>query len=70
MNEIDLIILDKGTIHRIECKSGMTYKLSDVKAFKQLAQTNYQLGTSAIICNTPSVYSLGDDVYVLPIAGI
>jgi len=70
MNEIDLIIIHKGTIHRIECKSGINYNMSAVKGFKQLDKTNYVKGQSAIICNTDSVYPLDDDIYVLPIAGI
>lgn len=69
-NEIDLIIINKGILHRIECKSGINYNMSAVKGFKQLDQTNYEKGKSVIICNTDSVYPLDDDVYVLPIAGI
>ena len=69
-NEIDLIIIHEGKLHRIECKSGMTFNLSAVKGFKQLNKTQYQIGEKAIICNTDSLYSLGEKVYVLPLAGI
>ncbi len=69
-NEIDLIIIHEGKLHRIECKSGMTFSLSAVKGFKQLDKTQYQIGEKAIICNTDSLYSLGEKVYVLPLAGI
>lgn len=70
MNEIDLIIINAGKIHLIECKSGMSYNLKAIKSFKQLDNTNYQKSTSGIICNTDSVYPLGKDVYVIPISGI
>ena len=58
MNEIDLIIINAGKIHLIECKSGMSYN------------SNYQKSTSGIICNTDSVYPLNKDVYVIPLSGI
>lgn len=70
MNEIDLVILNDGKLHRIECKKGIKFDLSAVKGFKQLEDTKYELGFKAIICNTDTVYKLEEDVYVLPIAGI
>ena len=70
MNEIDLVIIKDGKLHRVECKSGINYNNSAVKGFKQLDNTNYQIGTKAIICNTDTVYPLDDNVYVLPISGI
>ena len=69
-NEIDLIIVRDSKLHRIECKSGMTFNLSAVQGFKQLDKTQYQIGEKVIICNTNSLYSLSGNVYVLPIAGI
>ncbi len=69
-NEIDLVIIQGGKLHRVECKSGITFNLSTVKGFKQLEKTQYRLGEKAIICNTDIIYSLGEGVYVLPIAGI
>ena len=41
MNEIDLVIIQDGKLHRLECKSGITYNNSAVKGFKQLDNTNY-----------------------------
>lgn len=70
MNEIDLIILEDGKLHRIECKSGITFNMSAVKGFKCVENTNYILSTSGIICNTDVIYPLDKDIYVLPIAGI
>lgn len=70
MNEIDLVILHDGKLHRIECKTGMKFDMGAVKGFKQLDDTKYEKGFKAIICNTDTVYKFEDDVYVLPLAGI
>ena len=69
-NEIDLIILDNGELHFVECKSGVSYSKKDVKAFKQLKNSEYIKGSSCILCNTETVYSIDEDVYVLPISAI
>lgn len=69
-NEIDLIILSKGILHLIECKSGVTYNKSNIKSFKQLEKSLYKIGTSAIISNTNEVYIIDNDVYCLPITSI
>ncbi len=34
MNEIDLIILEDGILHRAECKTGITFNMSAVAGFK------------------------------------
>lgn len=70
MNEIDLLILQNGTMHRIECKAGISYSKKDVKAFECVAKTNYSLGTSGIICNSDTIYPLDKDIYVFPLSGI
>ena len=70
MNEIDLVIIQDGKLHRVECKSGIKFNNSAVKGFKQLDKTNYQIGAKAIICNTDKIYPLDDDVYVLPLSSI
>lgn len=70
MNEIDLLILEDGKLHRIECKAGITFNLLSVKGFKCFENTKYNLGTSGIICNTDVIYPLDDDIFVFPIASI
>lgn len=52
VNEIDLIIVYNGKLHRVECKTGITFNNSAVKEFKQLDNTSYQIGAKGIICNT------------------
>ena len=69
-NEIDLIILENATLHLIECKSGIKFTKSDIKAFKQLHSSSYQVGTSFVICNTSSVYKIDENVYVIPLSAI
>ena len=68
--EIDLIILDKGKIYFIECKSGTKFNSSDIKAFNTLeAKTKYEVGGKCIICNTEGIYKI-EDTLVLPITAI
>ncbi len=69
-NEIDLVILKGGTLHFVECKSGVEFDKSDVKGFNQLSKTNYEIGYSYLICNTPSIYKIKDNVYAIPITSI
>ncbi len=69
-NEIDLVILENGTLHFVECKSGIKFDKKDAKAFKQLATSSYQIGYSFIVCNTPSLYKIDDLVYAVPISSI
>ena len=70
MNEIDLVIIDDGIMHRIECKSGITFNNSHVKGFKQLDNTVYKKGMNFIICSTDSIYKINDDTYAIPIASL
>ena len=69
-NEIDLVILDEGILHFVECKSGVSYSKKDVKAFNCLKDSNYKIGQSCIICSTNSVYAIDKDIYALPITSI
>ncbi len=70
MNEIDLIILEDGILHRVECKTGITFNMSAVSSFKCVENTKYVLGTSIILCNTDAVCPLEKDIYAFPLAGI
>lgn len=69
--EIDLIVLDGGKLNLIECKSGVSYGLKDVSAFGALTRkTRYEIGARCIVCNTETIYSIGDGVIVFPISAI
>lgn len=66
--EIDLLILDGGKLNFIECKTGVSFSKKDVLAFdKIIKKTQYEVGYKCIICNTKNIYTIGDDIYVLPI---
>lgn len=69
-NEIDLIILDEGILHLIECKAGVSFSKNDIRSFDKLKKSNYQIGHSYIICNTSSIYKIDDDVFAVPITSI
>ena len=69
--EIDLIMLEGGTLHFIECKSGISYSKKDVSAFVTLRnKTKYKVGASGIVCLTDTIYSIDEDVYAIPIVAI
>lgn len=69
--EIDLIMLDGGTLHFIECKSGISYSTKDVSAFYTLKKgTKYKVGKSAVICSTNTVYSIDNDIFAIPLESI
>ncbi len=69
-NEVDLVMVRNGKLTLIECKSGMTFSASDVKAFGRLERSTYEIGPSCIICLTEKAYPLKEDVYALPITSI
>ncbi|MDR3206138.1 MAG: DUF4143 domain-containing protein [Candidatus Methanoplasma sp.] len=70
MNEIDLMILRNGMLSLIECRSGMTFDASDVKAFGRMEKSDYTVGPSCIICLTERPYPITKGVYALPITSI
>ena len=69
--EIDLVMVENGTLHFIECKSGVSYSKSDISAFSTLRKsTKYKVGNSGIICSTETIYSIDKDVYAIPCGAI
>lgn len=68
--EIDLIILHDGHLNLLECKTGVTFSSSHIKAFDQLENSKYIISNSGIICNTDIVYSIKEGIYVVPISSI
>ncbi len=69
-NEIDLVILRNAKLTLIECKAGMTYDHTDVKAFHRLEKSDYEIGPSCLMCLTYKAYPIRDGVYALPISSI
>ena len=69
--EIDLIMLDGGVLHFIECKSGISYSKKDISAFYTLKKnTKYEVGNSGVVCSTDTVYSIDEGMYVIPLGAI
>lgn len=64
-NEIDLILIDQRKLHCIEIKKGSLFNNSHVKAFNQLANSQYEISFSCIICNTQENYMLEKGIMVL-----
>lgn len=69
-NEIDLVLLENAQLHLIEIKKGMTFHLSDVKAFDELSGSIYPTGFSCILCNTLENYALNKNIHVLSVSCI
>lgn len=69
-NEIDFIILKDGNLHLIEAKAGKQYGINDIKGFKQLANTKYDIVGQCIICINENVYKLASQTYAFPIKSI
>ena len=70
MNEIDLVMLRNGMLTLVECKAGIGYDSTDVKAFSRLDRSDYRIGPSCLICLTEKAYPLRDGVYALPLSSI
>ena len=70
MNEIDLVILEDGVMHLVECKSGITFNNHSIKAFNRLENTLYKRGMNFVVCATNSIYPINENTYAIPIAGI
>ena len=68
--EVDLVMLRNGMLTLIECKAGMTYDSTDVKAFSRLEKSDYDVGPSCIMCLTEKPYPLKEGVYALPLSSI
>lgn len=66
-NEIDLILLENAQLTLIEIKKGVSFKLSDVKAFKQLKNSQYKIKESCILCNTEKNYPLSQNIFVMSV---
>ena len=69
-NEIDLVILEDGVLHPIEIKQTMNPGASDVKAFSQLNDSAYSVGTGYLICLIDRLYKIKDGVFAIPISSI
>ena len=69
--EIDLVMLEGGVLHFIECKSGISYSKKDISAFNTIKKiTKYKVGNSGVVCSTDIVYTIDENVYAIPLGAI
>ena len=69
--EIDLVMLEGGILHFIECKSGISYSKKDISSFNTLKKiTKYKVGTSGVVCSTDIVYTIDENIYAIPLGAI
>ena len=67
--EIDLLIMENGTLYPLEIKMTSTPKASDAAAFKILGRVNgLKIGSGGLICNSDSLGILDKDRYVIPVS--
>ncbi len=66
-NEIDFIILKDGELSLVEAKSGKQYGVNDVKSFRQLTNSKYNIAGQCIVCRTDDIYRINSLVYAYPI---
>lgn len=69
-NEVDLVLIPQGKMHLGEIKIGMKYSSKDIRSFACLASSHYEVGLGGILCNTDTLYPLGEGHYVYPISSI
>ena len=67
-NEIDLVILEDGVLHPVEIKETMNPDASDVKAFSQLRDSAYVIGTGYLVCLIDRLSKIKDGVFAIPIS--
>ena len=69
-NEVDLVLIHQGKMHLGEIKIGMKNTSKDIRSFACLASSHYEAGLGGILCNTDTLYPLGEGHYVYPISSI
>lgn len=67
-NEVDLVMLYRGKLNMIECKSGISYDAKDIKAFNRLATSLQKSG--CIVCLADAPYPVAGEVYAIPLKSV
>mgnify|MGYP004445941613 FL=1 len=66
--EIDLVALNKdGKLDLVECKSGSNYGFNDIKAFKCLETSVYEINGKCIICMCAEPEHINGSIKAFPI---
>ena len=62
------MILEDGVLHPVEIKETMNPDTSDVKAFSQLRDSAYVIGTGYLVCLIDRLSKIKDGVFAIPIS--
>jgi predicted AAA+ superfamily ATPase len=65
--EIDLLIIQDGTIYPLECKKSASPGMGDIRNFGVLANLKMPIGPGAVICLAPQSLPLGQAVRSVPV---
>lgn len=68
--EVDLLILDNGTLYPVEVKKAAEPSKDAIKNFDVVSSLGYNVGKGAIICMTPMPIPLDKDNLLVPLGAI
>lgn len=68
--EIDLLIIQDGTIYPLECKKSASPGMGDIRNFGVLANLKMPVGPGGVICLTHQSLPLGPAVRSVPVASL
>ena len=69
-NEVDVVIVRKGGISLIECKSGSEFGWSDIKTIQRGISSQYPINGRCVLCLAEKAYPINDSVYAIPFTAI
>jgi len=65
--EIDLLIVQDGTVHPLECKKTASPGKGAVRHFSVLAKLGMPIGTGAVLCLVQQALPLNKDIWCVPV---
>ncbi len=65
-SEIDVLIVDSGTLYPVEIKKCARLDRNDVKQFSKLDKFKMPVGTGGLVCLYPEVTHVNENVLVIP----
>ncbi|MBP5735076.1 MAG: ATP-binding protein [Candidatus Methanomethylophilaceae archaeon] len=68
--EIDLVMIGRGEVSLIECKSATQFGWDDIKMIVKGIPTEYPITGRGVLCLCENVYPISEGVYALPVTSI
>jgi hypothetical protein len=68
--EVDLLIVQDGTVYPVECKKSASPRMDDIRHFKTLNRLGMPVGPGGIICMVDRSLPLTRDVHTIPVAAL